>query len=110
LTFRLIRRIAEVAKAAGARLLVVLNPDEPAYRRRSPLLQSFCWTPLLQGIPVVDLAERYRAEGLSFDQIALDYQGHLTPLGHRLAALEIKALLAETPPREHHVACRDDAP
>jgi hypothetical protein len=110
LTFRLIRRIAEVAKAAGARVLVVLDPDEPAYRRRSPLLQSFCWTPLLEDIPVVDLGERYRAEGLSFDQIALDYQGHLTPLGHHLAALEIAAVLAETPPREHHVACRDDAP
>ena len=109
LTFRLIRRIDAVSKRAGARLLVVLHPDEPAFRRRSPLLQSFCWTKLLQGIPVVDLGERYRAEGMTFDQIALDYQGHLTPLGHHLAAEEMEALLEEAPPREHRVACRDDA-
>ena len=110
LTFRLIRRIDEVTKRAGARLLVLLHPDEPAYRRRSRLLQEFCWTPLLEGIPVVDLGERYRAEGMTFDQVALDYQGHLTPLGHHFAAEEIEALLAEAPPREHRVACRDDPP
>jgi GDSL-like lipase/acylhydrolase family protein len=108
LTFRLIRRIHEVTLEAKARFLVVLHPDEPAYRRRSPLLQSFCWTPLLEGIPVVDLGDRYRAEGAKFDDIAVDYQGHLTPLGHRLTALEIEALLSETPPRPHRVACRDD--
>ena len=108
LTFRLIRRIHEVATAKGARLLVVLHPDEPAFRRRSPLLQSFCWTPLLEGIPVLDLGERYRAEGMAFDQIAFDYQGHLTPLGHHFAAEEMEALLAEAPPRPHRVACRDD--
>ena len=108
LTFRLIRRTSTVAKLAGARLLVVLHPDEPAFRRRSPLLQAFCWTKLLEGIPVVDLGERYRAEGMTFDQIALDYQGHLTPLGHDLAAEEMEALLGEDPPREHRVACRDD--
>ena len=108
LTFRLIRRIHEVATVAGARMFVVLHPDEPAFRRRSPLLQSFCWTPLLEGIPVVDLGERYRAEGMAFDQIAFDYQGHLTPLGHHFAAEEIEALLAEAPPRPHRVTCRDD--
>jgi hypothetical protein len=107
LTFRLIRRIDEVTKRSGARLLVLLHPDEPAYRRGSRLLQEFCWTSLLEGIPVVDLGERYRAEGLTFDQVAADYQGHLTPLGHHFAADEIEALLAEAPPREHRVACRD---
>ena len=108
LTFRLIRRIHEVATGAGARMFVVLHPDEPAFRRRSPLLQSFCWTPLLEGIPVVDLGERYRALGMAFDQIAFDYQGHLTPLGHHFAAEEIEALLAEAPETPHRVACRDD--
>ena len=108
LMFRLIRRIDEVTKSGGARLLVVLHPDEPAFRLRSPLLQSFCWTQLLEGIPVVDLGDRYRAEGMAFDQIALDYQGHLTPLGHHLAAEEIETLLTQTPSREHRVACRDD--
>lgn len=108
LTFRLIRRVDEVTRRAGARFLVLLHPDEPALRRRSPLLQAFCWTPLLEGIAVVDLGERYRSEGMTFDQIALDYQGHLSPLGHHFAAEEIEALLAETPPRQHRVACRDD--
>ena len=109
LTFRLIQRIEAVTRREGARLLVVLHPDEPAFRRRSPLLQSFCWTKLLEGIPVVDLGERYRAAGMTFDQIALDYQGHLTPLGHQLAAEEMGAVLTETPSREHRVTCRDDA-
>ncbi len=96
LTFRLIRRVEEVTKAGGARFLVLLHPDEPVFRRRSPLLQAFCFTPLLEGIAVVDLGERYRAEGMAFDQLSLDYQGHLSPLGHHFAAEEVEALLTST--------------
>jgi hypothetical protein len=108
LTFRLIRRIDEVTRRAGARSLVLLHPDEPAYRQRSPLRERFCWTKLLDEISVVDLGERYRDQGFAYEQVALDYQGHLTALGHHLAAEVIEGLLAEAPPRAHRVACRGD--
>jgi hypothetical protein len=45
------------------------------------------------GIPFVDLAEHCRSARLAFDAISLDQQGHLTRLGHRMAALEIEAAL-----------------
>jgi phospholipase/lecithinase/hemolysin len=44
---------------------------------------------------VWDLGETYRAAGLGWRQVAFDQQGHLTPLGHRVVAEEIAALLAE---------------
>jgi len=108
LTFALIRRVAFVTKGAGARLLVLLHPDEPAFAQRSSVLRRFCKTESLEGIAVVDLAERYRALGLEFGQIARDQQGHLTPLGHHFAAEVIESLLAEPPSIDHRLACRDE--
>jgi hypothetical protein len=40
------------------------------------------------------MAERYRGRGVALEDVLLDYQGHLTPLGHRIAAAEIEASLA----------------
>jgi hypothetical protein len=105
LTFRLIRRIAERSRLAGARFLLLLHPDQPAFRGRSPLRRKFCKSPLLEGIPVVDVGDSYRARQLEFDQVCLDYQGHLTPLGHAFAAQLVETLLAEPPTTEHRVSC-----
>jgi hypothetical protein len=93
LTFRLIRRLHEVAKGAGARFLVLLHPDEAAFHERSSLLRRFRRAPELEGIAVQDLGERYRALGLTFEQIAVDEQGHLSPAGHRFTAEAIERLL-----------------
>ena len=108
LTLRLIRRAADDSRRAGARFLVLLHPDQPAFRGRSPLLRKLCRTSLLDGIPVVDVGESYRAQRLEFDQICLDYQGHLTPLGHSFAERLIETLLAEPPSTEHRLACAEE--
>jgi hypothetical protein len=98
LTFQLIRRMSEVAQAAGARFVVVIHPDELAYRHRPRTLQKFCGAAALQGIPIVELGARYRERGLAFEQIALDEPGHLTLLGHRLAAEALERVLREPLP------------
>jgi hypothetical protein len=105
LTFRLIRRVANLSRDAGARFLLLLHPDEPAFRGRSALRKRFCKSSLLEGIPVVDAGDSYRAQQYAFDQVCLDYQGHLTPLGHALAEQVIETLLAEPPSTEHYVTC-----
>ena len=38
------------------------------------------------GITVVDMAARFRALGLTFEAVALDGVGHLSPLGHAIAS------------------------
>ena len=89
-TFALIRRIDEVSRAAGARFLVVLHPDEVAFGQRSSVLRRFCRAGALDGIALVDLGARYRALGLDYERIARDEQGHLTALGHHFAAEAIE--------------------
>jgi GDSL-like lipase/acylhydrolase family protein len=94
LTFRLIRRMNEEAVRTGARFFVLIHPDKVAFRHRSKLLSKFCRTPLLEGISIIEMGERYRAKGLSFDQIAFDSPGHLNKVGHEAAADAIASLLS----------------
>jgi hypothetical protein len=93
LTFAMIRRLNEVSRAAGARFVVAIHPDELAYKHRSRALQKFCGARALDGIPILELGQRYRERGLAFDQIALDEPGHLTLLGHRVAAESLERAL-----------------
>jgi hypothetical protein len=98
LTIRIACEVRDVARRGGAELLVLLHPDEPTFEHRSPVaarLGSGLWE---RGIRVQDLAETYRAAGLSYAQVAMDGQGHLTPLGHHFVAEEIETLLAAPPP------------
>ncbi len=100
LTFELIRRMNEVVRSAGARFLVVIHPDRQSYHHRTRLLGKFCSSTALEGIAVLEMGERYRERGLAFDQIALDEPGHLTALGHRVAAEVLEAALAQPLPAE----------
>jgi hypothetical protein len=94
LTFRLIRRMDEQARSFGAKFVLLIHPDRFGFRHRSSLLRKLCRTPLLEGISVVEMGERYRAQGLDFDQIALDSPGHLSRAGHEAAADAIASLLS----------------
>jgi hypothetical protein len=94
-TLALLRRTSTVARGAGARLLVLLQPDERAFRGRMPFEARLREGLEEAGIPFVDLAERGRAAGLTFDAISLDQQGHLTPLGHRFVAQQVEAALVD---------------
>jgi hypothetical protein len=94
-TLALLRRTSSVARGAGARFLVLLQPDRRAFRGRMPFEARLDERLEEAGIPVVDLAVRGRAAGLTFEEISLDQQGHLTPLGHRFVAEEIERALVD---------------
>jgi hypothetical protein len=113
LTFRIIRRMADRTAAAGARFLVAIHPDEFAFKHRSKLLRKFCGTPLLEGIPVLEMGARYRASGLDWSAVSLDEPGHLTRLGHRQAAEALGVALSGPLPDswDYRTTCREeDAP
>jgi len=95
LAVALISRMQADTAAAGARFVVVLHPDQATFERRSSVVESL--RPRLEsaGVTVAtSLADTYRGSGLPYDRIARDYAGHLTPLGHRMAAEEIERVLA----------------
>jgi len=94
-TFAILRRMSDRAEAAGAAFLLVVHPTGPAYRSGSPWLAAFSSSPLLDRISVLSLREPYRAQGLRFREISMDRGGHLTPLGHRVAAEVIGTALRE---------------
>jgi len=93
-TLALLRRASDVAHGAGARFLVLLQPDELAFDRRLPFAVKLREFLREEGIPFVDLAERWRSAKLGFDVVSLDEQGHLTPLGHHFTAEASEAALA----------------
>jgi lysophospholipase L1-like esterase len=93
-SIRLVRQIAEVSRRAGARVLLVMHADEPGLLGRSRLSSRVSESPLLAGLPVLDMAKGFRARGLGLDDVLLDYQGHLTPFGNLVVAQEIEVALA----------------
>lgn len=93
-TVHLIHRMDEMALGAGARFVLLLHPNEPALARPSSISRRFRRAPLLAGVPILDLAERYRARGLEPKDVLLDYQGHLSRLGHLITVQEIETWLA----------------
>jgi GDSL-like lipase/acylhydrolase family protein len=99
LTVRLACEMRDVARRAGAEFLVLLHPDQPTFERESQVAATIGSGLRAEGVRVDDLVERYWAAKFSYEQIALDGQGHLTPLGHHVVAEEIETLLAPPPPQ-----------
>ncbi len=93
LTVRIACRVRDVARRGGADLLVLIHPDRFTFEHLSPLSIHIASALRENGIRVQDLAETYWAARLSYEQVALDGQGHLTPLAHHLVAEEIETLL-----------------
>jgi len=99
LTVRIACRVGDVARRAGADLLVLVHPDRVTFAHRSPVAAHLTSALRDHGISVQDLVEIYWAARLSYEQVALDGQGHLTPLAHHLVAEEIETVLEASPPR-----------
>ncbi len=106
LTAALIRRVDDLVRSVGARLVVVIHPYSRSWREGSEMLDE------LQdalasvggagsGARWIDLAEVYREKNMAFEELTLDKLGHLNVAGHQAVAdiLEerLEGLLSETP-------------
>jgi hypothetical protein len=86
LNLALALRMAELCQARGIRFVVAVFPSRSSWQEEPRLPHRYRQLLLGSGIAVVDMAERFQARGLSFDAVALDAVGHLSPLGHSVAA------------------------
>jgi hypothetical protein len=100
----LARRAQESARRHGARLLVVLHPDKGSFRHGSPEIDALLATPVLEGVPTIDLRREYLARGRRWRDITVDGIGHLSPAGHEAAAEILADALAQEPLPSHRVA------
>jgi lysophospholipase L1-like esterase len=98
-TFALVRRMDEEARARGARFLALLFPSLRDFIRPSRRAQRFFDAPELKAVRIVDLRPLFEARGFNadtFPRYSLDGNLHLTAEGHRLAAAVIHDVLEET--------------
>lgn len=97
LAARLVETMADRARGVGARLVVVAHPTRRSFADGDPPWEAALRDRLRPAdVPFVSLAERYRARGLAFSDLATDGLGHLNEKGHRAAAEAIRDVLAET--------------
>jgi GDSL-like lipase/acylhydrolase family protein len=110
LTVRIACQVRDVAQRAAADVLVLLHPDRVTFEHRSPLAAHLASGLRSHGIRVLELVEIYWAARLRYEQVAIDGQGHLTPLAHHLVAEEIETLLEAPPPPASVPASRSTSP
>jgi hypothetical protein len=86
----LVRRMDALCRERGIRFLVAVFPDRFSYRAKPPLAERFLAALQDDGLSVVDFADRFRHLGLRLRRVALDGQGHLSPLGHAVVSEELE--------------------
>jgi len=95
LTLELVRRMADVCRERGIRFLVLLHPDRTIFAGDRTLPGPFeAGRPELEGLRVVDLHRAYDSAGLSYDMVAIDKVGHLSPRGNEFVAEVIRGELS----------------
>jgi lysophospholipase L1-like esterase len=88
----------ELSRSAGSQLLLVIHPDRTLDRGNA------LWSSVLKGlamesrIPVLDMADYYRENGFTFDQVTIDGVGHLSTAGHAVVAQALERALRELRP------------
>lgn len=96
LTRRLILALGERSAAAGAAFVVIVHPDRRAFSGDDAMV-----TPLTSGglgrTRVVSMRREYEARRLSFEELAIDRLGHLSPKGHVVASEVIHAVIDSLP-------------
>ena len=86
LTVALVKALQGATESEGVQLVVALHPDRATFEGRSPLAVRLGDGLTAAGVPVLDLAARYRAAGWAFGDLTLDGLGHLSARGHAVAA------------------------
>jgi hypothetical protein len=86
LAIAILARMRDLTEGAGARFVVALHPDKPALKGGSRWIDALAAAPELRGVEMIDLGREYRQGGLRYAELMLDGIGHLSPLGHQVAA------------------------
>ncbi len=96
LNVALVRRMRDASLERGAGFLLAAFPDRSSFRAKPPLLQRFFDRLEDEGIPVLELAPRFRARGLKLRDVAIDPAGHLSPRGHSIVSDELEGAVKAT--------------
>ena len=91
LSVALVRRMDALSRERGITFVVAVFPNQSSYRAKQYLAGRFVESLRRDGIPVIDMAARFRKLGLRFDDFALDWMGHLSPRGHAVVSRVIEA-------------------
>jgi hypothetical protein len=83
-----------VCRERGIGFLVAAFPNAAQWQARPSLTETFLHTLGSDGITVVDWSAQVRARGLTFEEVALDGTGHLSPLGHAIASQVLEKEIA----------------
>jgi len=86
LNLALVRRMDAICRERGIAFLVAAFPNAFQWQARPWLTETFLHTLESDGITVVDMSAQFRARGMTFEAVALDGAGHLSPLGHAIAS------------------------
>ncbi len=98
LSLAIVRRIDEVCRERGIGFALAAFPHWFTYRTKPWLPGRFLGALRAEGITVLDMAERFVARGETFRAVALDGAGHLSPLGHAIAAEELETTIEDVRP------------
>ncbi len=96
LAVAILGRMRDVSEGQGARFVVVLHPDKPSFKGESMWIDTLAAAPALRGVEMVDLGREYGQRGLRYGELMLDGIGHLSPLGHQVAASVLEPRLRPT--------------
>jgi hypothetical protein len=97
LNLAIVRRMEALCRERGIRFVLAAFPHWFTYRSKPWLPERFLESLRAEGIAVVDMSDRFVARGETFRAIALDGAGHLSPLGHAIAAEELESAIATLP-------------
>jgi hypothetical protein len=82
----LVVEMSRLCRARGVTFLVATFPNGLSYEMETRLAASLQRALEEAGLPVVDMAARFRASGARPADLAIDRTGHLSARGHALAA------------------------
>jgi len=97
----LVREMDRLCRGRGISFLVATFPNGLSYEMETALASSLQDALGAAGLPVVDMAARFRASGARPSDLALDRTGHLSARGHALAAEILEAEITRQAPKAH---------
>ncbi len=108
LVTQLVVAMRDLAASRGAAFLVLLHPDRQTGRAErwasERWASEFAARLGAEDVKVIDLLKSYEERGLTFDEVAIDGLGHLSPPGHAETAAIVEAALGTDELKPHRVS------